>query len=236
MRLGQRDKELAAIGAASAAIAGPASSTIFRRVERPGCPKLTSWTRSRSPEQFVTTRLSCSRRRIDELVGGGSVPGGPVLVVETSRARTLVALGASVGANSHQLLERHIAGAPELGLGPREITAAVKMAGYVQNRASEMTACGDARVRRVGRRRRRRGPELIEEDLDSKGADMARKSMDCRDHPDATGCTLYLSGEEDELLRAVAEHAASVHGMEDTPELRELFRSMLKDEVASTRA
>ena len=60
---------------------------------------------------------------------------------------------------------------------------------------------------------------------------MARKSIDCRDHPDDTGCTLYLSGEEDDVIRAAAEHAASVHGMEDTPELREQFRSMLKDEA-----
>ena len=65
---------------------------------------------------------------------------------------------------------------------------------------------------------------------------MTRKYIDCREHPDATGCTLYLSGEEDELLRAVAEHAASVHGMEDTPELREQFRSMFKEEVTTTPA
>jgi predicted small metal-binding protein len=65
---------------------------------------------------------------------------------------------------------------------------------------------------------------------------MARKYIDCREHPDDTGCTLYLSGEEEELLRAVAEHAASVHGMEDTPEVREQFRSMLKEEPAMARA
>ena len=61
---------------------------------------------------------------------------------------------------------------------------------------------------------------------------MARKFLDCREHPDDTGCTLYLSGEEDDVIQAVAEHAASVHGMQDTPELREQFRSMLKDEAA----
>ena len=65
---------------------------------------------------------------------------------------------------------------------------------------------------------------------------MTRKSIDCRDHPDDTGCTLYVSGEEDEVIRAVAEHAASVHGMEDSPELREKFRSMLKDEAAPSHA
>ena len=65
---------------------------------------------------------------------------------------------------------------------------------------------------------------------------MARKSIDCRDYPDDTGCTLYLSGEEDDVIRAVAEHAASVHGMQDTPELREKFRGMLTDEAVVSHA
>ena len=65
---------------------------------------------------------------------------------------------------------------------------------------------------------------------------MARKSIDCRDFPDQTGCTLYLSGEEDHVLRAAAEHAASVHGHEDTPELREWLHSNLKEEAATTHA
>lgn len=60
---------------------------------------------------------------------------------------------------------------------------------------------------------------------------MTRRSIDCRDYPDGTGCTLYLSAEEDDLVRAAAEHDASVHGNKDTPELREQIRSMLKDEV-----
>ena len=65
---------------------------------------------------------------------------------------------------------------------------------------------------------------------------MTRKSIDCRDYPDDTRCTLYLSGEEDHVLRAAAEHAASVHGHPDTPEFREQLRSMLKDEAATARA
>jgi predicted small metal-binding protein len=65
---------------------------------------------------------------------------------------------------------------------------------------------------------------------------MTRKYIDCREHPDDTGCTLYLSGHEDEVVRAAAEHAASVHGMQDTPELREQFRGMLKEETAAARA
>lgn len=65
---------------------------------------------------------------------------------------------------------------------------------------------------------------------------MARKSIDCRDYPDETGCTLYLAGEEDEVVRAAAEHAISVHGQEDTPELREWARSNLKDEPTPAHA
>ena len=65
---------------------------------------------------------------------------------------------------------------------------------------------------------------------------MTRKSIDCRDYPDDTGCTLYFSGEEDEVVRAAAEHEASVHGNPDTPELREKIRGMLKDEAAPLHA
>jgi hypothetical protein len=64
---------------------------------------------------------------------------------------------------------------------------------------------------------------------------MARKWIDCRDFPDDTDCTLYLSGDEDHVLRAAAEHAASVHGKRDTPEFREQLRSMLQDEAAMAR-
>jgi len=62
---------------------------------------------------------------------------------------------------------------------------------------------------------------------------MPRQSIDCRDYPDDTGCTLYLSGEENELVRAAAEHAISVHGAEDKPELREWLRTHLKEEEAA---
>ena len=63
---------------------------------------------------------------------------------------------------------------------------------------------------------------------------MVRKVADCRDYPSESNCTLTISGQEKEVVRAAAEHAVSVHGHEDTPELREQIRSMLKDEVTST--
>jgi predicted small metal-binding protein len=60
---------------------------------------------------------------------------------------------------------------------------------------------------------------------------MSRKTADCREMPSESGCTLTISGEEDEVVRAASEHAVSVHGHEDTPELREQIRGMLHDEV-----
>ncbi|MCX5387903.1 DUF1059 domain-containing protein [Streptomyces sp. NBC_00083] len=57
-----------------------------------------------------------------------------------------------------------------------------------------------------------------------------RKVADCRDYPSESNCSLTISGEEEEVVRAGAEHAASVHGHTDTPELREQLRKMLKDE------
>jgi predicted small metal-binding protein len=60
---------------------------------------------------------------------------------------------------------------------------------------------------------------------------MSRKVADCREFPSESGCSLTISGEEDEVLRAAAEHAVSVHGHTDGTELREQIRAMLKDEV-----
>jgi hypothetical protein len=59
---------------------------------------------------------------------------------------------------------------------------------------------------------------------------MARKSIDCRNFPDDTGCSLYISGEEEHVIRVAAEHAVSFHGQEDKPDLRKWLRENLKDE------
>lgn len=56
-----------------------------------------------------------------------------------------------------------------------------------------------------------------------------RKSIDCRDYPSDKNCSLRISGTEDEVLDAACAHAASSHGHQNSPELREQLRSMLKD-------
>jgi hypothetical protein len=57
---------------------------------------------------------------------------------------------------------------------------------------------------------------------------MARMMADCRRYPSESNCSLTIIGEEDEVIRAAAEHAASVHGHQDTPELREQLRQFLE--------
>jgi predicted small metal-binding protein len=55
-----------------------------------------------------------------------------------------------------------------------------------------------------------------------------RKSIDCREYPSESGCTLKLEGAEEEVLDAAVAHAISVHGHTESPALREEIRSLLK--------
>jgi Protein of unknown function (DUF1059) len=67
---------------------------------------------------------------------------------------------------------------------------------------------------------------------------MARKIADCRRWPSESNCSLTIIGEEDEVIRTAAEHSASVHGHEDTPELRDQIREFLEPEesyISGTR-
>jgi uncharacterized protein DUF1059 len=57
---------------------------------------------------------------------------------------------------------------------------------------------------------------------------MGRVMADCRRFPSDSNCSLTIIGEEDEVVRTAAEHSASVHGHEDTPELREQIKGMLE--------
>lgn len=59
---------------------------------------------------------------------------------------------------------------------------------------------------------------------------MSRAMADCRRFPSESNCTLTIIGEEDEVVNAAAEHAASVHQHEDTPDLRQQIRDMLEPE------
>ncbi|MGI5402555.1 DUF1059 domain-containing protein [Streptomyces sp. CA-135486] len=62
---------------------------------------------------------------------------------------------------------------------------------------------------------------------------MTRKVADCRKFPSDTHCSLTISGEEEEVVRAASEHAVSVHGHADSLELRAQIRELLEDEKVS---
>lgn len=59
---------------------------------------------------------------------------------------------------------------------------------------------------------------------------MARQFIDCRNYPSDIHCTVALSADsEKELLEAAVQHAVAVHGHSDTPELREMLKTLFKE-------
>lgn len=58
---------------------------------------------------------------------------------------------------------------------------------------------------------------------------MERKYIDCREYPSEMNCTVTISADsETELLEAAVQHAVSVHHEQDTPELRDALRTLMK--------
>ncbi len=57
-----------------------------------------------------------------------------------------------------------------------------------------------------------------------------RKVIDCRLYPSEKNCSLTIAGTEDEVLDIAVWHAITVHGHENTPDLRDKLREALLDE------
>jgi predicted small metal-binding protein len=57
---------------------------------------------------------------------------------------------------------------------------------------------------------------------------MARVMADCRRFESDSNCSLTIIGEEDEVLQTAVEHAKSVHGHDDSPDLRDQVRALLE--------
>lgn len=140
MQLEQREKELAAIGAAIGCNCRPCVEHHIPAGREAGLSEAELADAVATGRGVRDEAITLLAPRIDELLTGGSVHAARTQPAETERAHALVALGASVGANSHPLLREQIAAALENGLSPTEIAAAVRMASYVQRRASELTA------------------------------------------------------------------------------------------------
>ena len=59
---------------------------------------------------------------------------------------------------------------------------------------------------------------------------MSRKYIDCREYPSDMNCSVAISADnETELLEAAVQHAVSVHGHEDTAELRSQLKQLFKE-------
>lgn len=59
---------------------------------------------------------------------------------------------------------------------------------------------------------------------------MGRKYVDCRETPSISNCSIAISADSaEELEEAAVQHAMSVHGHQDSPELREGIRQGMKD-------
>jgi predicted small metal-binding protein len=65
---------------------------------------------------------------------------------------------------------------------------------------------------------------------------MSRKYIDCREMPSDNNCDVAMAGSEEHVVDAAAIHAVTAHGHEDTPELREQIKQMLKDEAPGALA
>ena len=65
---------------------------------------------------------------------------------------------------------------------------------------------------------------------------MSRKYVDCREMPSESNCDVAIAGSEEHVVDAAVIHAVTAHGHEDTPELREQIRQMLKDEAPGALA
>ena len=58
---------------------------------------------------------------------------------------------------------------------------------------------------------------------------MTRYSVDCREMPSDSNCTVSIAADsKKELLDAAAQHAVAVHGHKDGPQLREQIGTMVK--------
>ena len=56
-----------------------------------------------------------------------------------------------------------------------------------------------------------------------------RKFIDCRLYPSENNCSLRLEGTEDEVIEAATQHAVTVHGHTNSPDLREKIKTLLQD-------
>lgn len=140
MALEQKDKELVAIGASIGAGCGPCIDHHIPAGRDAGLtePQLARAVEVAEAAHRVAAGLM-SRRCRHLLHTAEALTGGPSQTPTSSRPDELVALGASIGANCHPLLEQYIARGVEQGLTTSQLRSAIKMAEIVQQHAADIT-------------------------------------------------------------------------------------------------
>jgi AhpD family alkylhydroperoxidase len=146
MPLEQRDKERAAIGASIGANCQPCIEHHLAAGREAGLSDAELGEAVTTAHAIQREALDLLSGRIYQLLGHGGATPEPAAPDRLSKARELVALGVSVGANSHPLLHLHIGAALDVGLELHQVRSALKMAGYVQRHAAELTAREVSRV------------------------------------------------------------------------------------------
>ena len=54
-----------------------------------------------------------------------------------------------------------------------------------------------------------------------------RKTLDCRQADPKSGCSLTISGSEQEVMDVAKLHAIQAHGMQDSPQLKDHLRQFI---------
>lgn len=140
MPLEQTDKELTAIGASIGANCRPCIEHHLAAGREAGLSPAELADAVSTAHTVRREAVELLAARIDQLLGHGGTAPEPAAIAHTSKARELVALGVSVGANAHALLHRHVGAALDAGLEVHQVKSALKMARYVQQYAAEITA------------------------------------------------------------------------------------------------
>jgi AhpD family alkylhydroperoxidase len=141
MALAQKDKELVAIGASIGALCRPCIEHHIPAGREAGLTEPELARAVEVAQAIHRTAVELLFRRSRELLQAtGTTADVPLRVEAASRPDELVALGASVGANCHPLLEQHVAGALRRELAASQVRSAIKMAQIVQQHAADITA------------------------------------------------------------------------------------------------
>lgn len=140
MALEPKDKELVAIGASLGAGCAPCIGHHIPAGRDAGLTDAGLVRAVEVAEAVHQLAVEMLARRTQELLGVTEKSADvPLQTSVTSWSDELVALGTSIGANCHPLLEQYVARVLKEGARASQVRSAIKMAEFVQQHAGEVT-------------------------------------------------------------------------------------------------